>query len=405
MKKLCCVISCVFVIMASDAQYKYDNILYATVDVPELCGVLEQNPGYVFLDVRSKGEHDDTSFSVSLNIGRLKGAKNIAVQELATRISEIKEFRDRPIFIYCSHSQRSRRASKMLADSGFTRVFNINGGMTALHASEDDCTHQLMESSKSYSVVSAAEVCDLIRNKGNEIFLLDVRSDSAWNHISRFERDNAIGSLKGATHIARRDIAINLAQIPKDKHIIIMDIGGAEPAFAAVLLNKLGYEKVSVMLEGIDRFLLTDEKELSCKKDLYTGKINYELMNVFEFGRLAKDNKDLVLLDVRSADEFANKHKDEFRNIGRLVNAINIPHTEIKQREGELAPYKNKKIIVYAFSGGQESYSVAKQLAESGYKNVIVLMGGIFSVRWTAANRKDQGYLASFVKDVPDVNK
>jgi rhodanese-related sulfurtransferase len=390
---------------AANAQYKNDNVLYQAIDVAELCKTLSQNPEYLLLDVRSKGENEDTSFSVSLNIGRLKGARNIMVQELGQRIHELDEYRDKPVFVYCSHSQRSRRASKMLADSGFTKVFNINGGMTALHASEQDCIQQLMESQKAYSVLPAAELCDLVKNKRNEIFLLDVRSDSAWNRVSRFEKENGIGHLKGATHIARRDMATNLGQIPRDKHIIISDIGGAEPAFAALLLTKLGYTNVSVLLEGMDRFLLTDEKELPCKAELYQTSAPYSLMNAFEFGRFIKEAKNYLLLDVRTADEFANKHKDEFRNIGHLSQAINVPWTDLSQKLADLSAHKNKQVVVYGFSGGPEAFVAAKQLTDAGFKNVNVLMGGIFSVRWTAANRKDQAYLAELVVEVPEVNR
>jgi rhodanese-related sulfurtransferase len=387
------------------AQYKNDNVLYKTIDVVELCKTLAENPGYLLLDVRSKGENEDTSFSVSLNIGRLKGAKNVMVQELGQRIHELDEYRDKPVFVYCSHSQRSRRASKMLADSGFTKVFNINGGMTALHTSQEDCIEQLMENQKAYSVLPAAEICDLLRKKKDEVFLLDVRSDSAWNRVSRFEKENGIGYLKGTTHIPRREIATNLSQIPRDKHIIITDIGGAEPAFAAILLTKLGYSKVSVMLEGMDRFLSTDETELPCRSDMYESASPYSVMNAMEYGRFVKVAKNFLVLDIRTADEFANKHKDEFRNIGHLSQAINVPFTELSQKITELSVHKNKPVIVYGFSAGHEAFASARQLSDAGFKNVTVLIGGIFSIRWTAANRKDHAYLAALVEDVPEINK
>src|SRR6185436_18121795 len=91
------------------AQYKNDNVLYKTVDPDDLCAALQKNSGYLLLDVRTAGENCDTS-SMGLNIGHLNGAKNIEVGELGTRLSEIKDYKDQPVFVYCSHSQRSRRA-------------------------------------------------------------------------------------------------------------------------------------------------------------------------------------------------------------------------------------------------------------------------------------------------------
>jgi rhodanese-related sulfurtransferase len=117
--------------MTAKAQYKNDNVLYKTVDWTNLCNTLQNNKGYLLLDVRSAGEYADTSSYVQLNIGHLKGALNINVRELGKRLAEIDSYKNKPVFVYCSHSQRSRRAGKLLSDSGFTNVFNINAGMTA----------------------------------------------------------------------------------------------------------------------------------------------------------------------------------------------------------------------------------------------------------------------------------
>jgi rhodanese-related sulfurtransferase len=116
-----------------DAQFKNDNVLYKTVDPADLCKEFKKNKNALILDVRSKGEHYDTSSFTNLNLGHLKGAINIDINTLGSRLSEIQAYKDQPIFIYCSHSQRSRRASKMLADSGFNKVYNINGGLSAIH--------------------------------------------------------------------------------------------------------------------------------------------------------------------------------------------------------------------------------------------------------------------------------
>ena len=385
------------------AQFKNDNVLYRTVDVDELCGKLPDNGQFLLLDVRSRGEFDDTSFSVSLNIGRLKGATNIPVQELGSRLHELDDYRDLPVYVYCSHSQRSRRASKMLADSGFTRVHNINGGMTALHASPDDCIQTRFETNNAYKILTAPEVCDLIEKRPDEYFILDVRPDSAWQAISRFEKENAIGHIEGAVHIARKDLSTHLEKIPRDRPILITETGGVEAANAATLLSKLGYADVSVLLEGMDRFLLYDPETLSCLQNHYVARPAYTLMNAFEFGRFVKQAKNYTVLDVRTMEEFENRHKDAFRNIGRIHDALHIPHTEIDKKMATLKD-KNRRIVVYAFSGGPEAFNVARKLTDAGYKNVTVLMGGIFSLRWTAANFREQAYLHDLVVDVPEEN-
>ncbi|MBI4846930.1 MAG: rhodanese-like domain-containing protein [Candidatus Omnitrophica bacterium] len=67
------------------------------------------------------------------------------------------------------------------------------------------------------------------------------------------------------------------------------------------------------------------------------------------------------LIDVRTEKEY---------NEGHLKNAINIPHTEIKEKIIKYTPDKEEKIVLYCRSGRRAE--IAKTtLLEMGYKNVI----------------------------------
>lgn len=389
-----------------NAQYKNDNILYKTVDPADLCATLEKNKGYMLLDVRSRAEFYDTSSSPAYNLGHLKGAKNIDVRELGQRLAEIKDHKDQPVFVYCSHSQRSRRAGKMLADSGFTNVFNINGGMTAIYytdAKEKGCLKTLVETVNDYTIISANEICEKKSIKDNEIFILDVRPDSAFRHISRDAKENALGIIRGAVNIPLTDLSGKLTAVPKGrKEIIITDMYGDEAGKAAVLLKKNGYSKVSVLIEGVDRILYADRLNLTCRDQLYLSPLSYQTISAAEFGRYAKENKDYTVLDVRTADEFTNKHKDDWRNIGHLKNAVNIPAVDITNRFAELD--KNKEILLYAFSSSKEIFEAANELQKKGFSKIKVIIGGLFNLRWTSANVKGQSYLKDLVVDVPEIN-
>src|SRR3954447_14343320 len=92
-------------LMVHSQQFKADNVKYTTVYPEDLCKTLQKNPGYVLLDVRSDGEfYDSTSASPSLNIGHLKDALHIDIRQLSSRWKELAAYKDRPLFIYCSHS-------------------------------------------------------------------------------------------------------------------------------------------------------------------------------------------------------------------------------------------------------------------------------------------------------------
>ncbi len=393
--------------LSSTAQYKNDNVLFTTVDPSDLCSMLEKNKGYLLLDVRSPGEHHDTSTSAGYNLGHLKGARNININELGKRLNEIKEYKDQPVFVYCSHSQRSRRAGKMLADSGFTKVFNINGGMTSIYymsARENECVAGLVESNNPYNIISAKDLCEKMVIKDKKIYVLDVRSDSAWQHISRDAKENAYGSVKGAVHISLADLPGRLDGISKGQEIVITDIYGDQASAAAILLSKNGFNNVSVLIEGVDRIALTDEQELNCKKTLYKPFVSYQLLNVAEFGRYAATHKDVFIVDARTTDEFGNKHKDGWRNIGHIKNAVNIPASEIADRLAEIEKYKNSEIVIYGFGSGPEIYATANTLQQNGFSKITIITGGLFNLRWTAANRKGQAGLKEWVVDVPEIN-
>jgi rhodanese-related sulfurtransferase len=73
----------------------------------DLCTALRMNPGHLLLDVRSKGEYSDTSTADNLNIGHLKDAVHIDIREMPTRWREIAAYKDKPVFVYCSHSNEA----------------------------------------------------------------------------------------------------------------------------------------------------------------------------------------------------------------------------------------------------------------------------------------------------------
>ncbi len=81
-----------------------------------------------------------------------------------------------------------------------------------------------------------------------------------------------------------------------------------------------------------------------------------------------KTNPDLLVLDVREANELA---------VCKLANIKHIPLGELPARVNELAN-KDSEIVVYCRSG-KRSERACQLLAASGYKNVANLDGGILA--------------------------
>lgn len=384
------------------AQYKNDNVLFKTVYTQDLCDEMAKQAGYIILDVRTPGEYADTS-TRGLNIGRFKDARNINVQDLGTRINELSAYKDVPVFVVCSHSQRSRRASKMLADSGFKKVFNINGGMTGilqLPVAGNECIYNKLTTRNNYALLSAVEFCQKLSDQN--AFLLDVRDDSSYNHISKDAKINAYGSFRGATHFSLADINSGHANIPKNKEIVITDLFGDDAEKAAKILLDKGYKNVSVLLEGIDRILYNNNNSITCFKNDYISPVKFNIISAQQLPSLMQKNPGFVFLDVRTKDEYENKHKNSWMNIGHVKDAINIPVADLKQQIASIGHYKNSPVIIYAFGSSTPAYEAAYTLVENGFTNVNVLQGGIFNIGWTAANIKGYSDLASLRVDVPN---
>lgn len=400
-------VSAIFISFQCYSQYKNDDQLYKTVYPKDLCKAFKEHPGFVLIDVRSSGEYGDSSSSAGLNLGHLNGAVNMDIRQLDQHIKEISSYKDKPVFVYCSHSQRSRRASKLLADSGFQHVYNINGGITAMYLEEADkeCIRSMIISNNDYAVLSPEQLCNKISTAGNQVFLLDVRSDSAWNHISLNAGHNAIGSLRGSMHYSFENLKSNLNKIPVNKDIVITDLQGGDAAKAAKLLTESGYNRVSILIEGMSRWLAIDRMKITCNDKLYVPAVKYSIMSAVEYARFYPSAKNLAILDVRTDEEFRNQHTLSYRNIGHLKNAIHIPAANLEQRISELEKYKSVPVIVYEFSGGPDAYSSANRLFKKGFKNVIVLSGGIFGLRWTASNVQGMYMMHQWVEAVPLENQ
>jgi rhodanese-related sulfurtransferase len=98
---------------------------FATVDVHELESLREAG-GVVVLDVRTAAE---------FAAGRMPGAINLDLGELPGALDRLDAYRDQPLYVSCRTSNRSRVASALLVEAGFSDVTQVLGGFAAWSAS------------------------------------------------------------------------------------------------------------------------------------------------------------------------------------------------------------------------------------------------------------------------------
>src|ERR1044071_4785228 len=91
--------------------------------------------------------------------------------------------------------------------------------------------------------------------------------------------------------------------------------------------------------------------------------------------RMEKKDANLVVLDVRTPEEFA---------AGHIPGAVNIPHDQLPNRLAEIAGAKNKDVVVYCRSG-RRSAIAQETLSSQGFKSVKHLDGDM--LKWQEEKR------------------
>ena len=94
---------------------------------------------------------------------------------------------------------------------------------------------------------------------------------------------------------------------------------------------------------------------------------SFEKISADDAKKIMSTEKNFVILDVRTKDEFDKKH---------IPNAILLPLAEIEKGNfTEKLPDKNQKILIYCRTG-RRSANAAQILVDNGYKNIFDF-GGI----------------------------
>ncbi|MBF1115507.1 MAG: rhodanese-like domain-containing protein [Solobacterium sp.] len=95
---------------------------------------------------------------------------------------------------------------------------------------------------------------------------------------------------------------------------------------------------------------------------------SYKTISSTEAQQMIEDNKDALILDVRTAAEYESGH---------IPNAVNLSNEDIQAGKVDSLKDKSQLIMVYCRSGNR-SRQAAQKLAELGYTNVVDF-GGIQS--------------------------
>lgn len=101
-------------------QGSSDESVFKELTPAEAKNFIETSQPFI-LDVRTPNEYYS---------GHIAGATLIPLQELSQRLSEIQQYKDKKILVYCHSGNRSTVASEILIENGFKKIYNLNTGIT-----------------------------------------------------------------------------------------------------------------------------------------------------------------------------------------------------------------------------------------------------------------------------------
>ena len=106
------------VILLAGCSAPKENVSYRQISMDEAITMMEEESGYIILDVRTPEEFADE---------HIPGAVNIPNETIAAE--EIPELPDKEqlILVYCRSGNRSKQASEKLAALGYTNVAEFGG--------------------------------------------------------------------------------------------------------------------------------------------------------------------------------------------------------------------------------------------------------------------------------------
>ena len=94
---------------------------YRQITQEEAARIMEEEQGYILLDVRTEEEYDE---------GHIPGAINLPNEDIGTDAPPELPDKDQTILVYCRSGRRSKEAAGKLAALGYTRVLEFGGIMT-----------------------------------------------------------------------------------------------------------------------------------------------------------------------------------------------------------------------------------------------------------------------------------
>lgn len=382
-------------VLTAKAQHNYHEIT-----LPAL--MKKYQPGasnMVIVDVRTKGEyHDTASMYKAGDIGRIKGTINIEVQDLETKPESLKaleQYKDKEVYLICSHSYRSRRASNILLQNGFTHVTNVQGGMTEWYRRYEELApyRGVYETAVPYKNISSAELYEqLAGNK--DLLLIGINLapktffDSATQKFLQY-----VPAFKKAIYFNTTDSAQLLELVKKNpgKPVILFNNYSSGGAEFADWLGHQGISNIQYLVGGVSYFAeyLANKNMITKGASLLSKNNTINFITPVYFCTQLAGKTGTTIVDLRH-DTLFNKVNSGIKSDYTHFKNSSSFHFAKGIEEFEKAYPDKKTQYVMISRNGVEGLELSEQLSKKGYK-INWLLGGIGRFDWYTINVETLG--------------
>jgi len=203
---------------------------------------VDKELSHVLLDIRPAKEAQQ---------GFIKGAVSQPAGQLK---KALKSFPDKklnpPIFIYdATDSDAAKKAAKQIIAAGYTNVKLLIGGLNAwtaagypMETGGNPATKIVYVPKPKPGEILPADFLKLAAKIPDDVLILDVRNPD----------ETSKGMIKGAKNIPVDAIPDRLAEIPKDKEVVIQCNTGVRAEMGYNLLKDKGYTRIKYLNATID---------------------------------------------------------------------------------------------------------------------------------------------------------